>query len=238
MKRSCGFVMKWSCGFASLAAVLFGLFQPSVVDGASFELPVLEDITTFSTSNSRYDGDHIIASETDTPEGYWGAWLKFDLSSLSGMVVTSGKLEITTHGNFHGPDAINHQIHSSSDDSWDETTLYGLIQPGESTLTPYGSVSIADPGFSDTTYSWDVTAALNGSHGLAGANETLSLFLRPEDVTPAVSRGPHFFSKETAAATVLPPRLIVEAIPIPEPTTVWLLSAGLLSWRGLARRFC
>ena len=223
-----------SCRFVAIvfiSGLSLSLCQPLFSHAASFELPALEDIVTLSTAESRFTGDNTLASETTEETGYWGTWLKFDLSSLAGMVVTSSELELTTFFN-HSLDAIDHEVHSSSDDSWSESTLYGQIQPGDGTLAPIDSISIPDTAGVPATYTWDVTAALNGLHGLAGANQTLSLFLRPEDITPTVLRGPHFFSKEADGIDAIPPRLLVEAIPVPEPATVWLMGIGVIGLLG------
>ncbi|MCA9062471.1 MAG: DNRLRE domain-containing protein [Planctomycetaceae bacterium] len=178
---------------------------------------------------TNFGSDLIVLSETQTATNYHGSWMKFDLSSLTGQTVTSAQLQLTSVFN-HSSTAINHVVYSSSDDSWSEGTVSGLNQPSDATLTSLDTVSIPNV---NGVYSWDVLSAVNGPDGADG---TLTLFIRPETYPVAVTRGPHFNSKE-AGVSIPTLTLFTTASAVPEPGVMpaivgfSIVAAGFISRR-------
>jgi hypothetical protein len=205
--------------FTLLAAVISTLsILPTSVTAADVIVPAGEDSlinSTDNTNNNTGQYANLLASETGPTNGYWGSWIKFDLSPLAGLSVGTAYLELTTFFN-HSSTPIAHQVFSSSNDSWLEGSITGFNQPLESTLTPLDVTTIPNI---NGVYRWDVSAAVNGTDGKD--NGVLSLFIRPETY-PDVSRGPHFRSSE--AGMDVP---ILRVTAVPEPSSLLMLTAGL-----------
>jgi hypothetical protein len=161
----------------------------------------------------------------------WLSLLKFDLGPVAGMTVTGAVLELTTFAN-HNSAGFDHDIYSSSDDSWSENTVTGTMRPADSTLTLLDTTSIDG---TPQTYAWDVLGGVTGSDGLGGGNDLLTLMLRPE-LTPSetsIEFGPHIYSSEDSTGY---PRLLLETVdPVPLPAAAWLFASALIAVTGFAR---
>lgn len=185
---------------------------------ADIVIAVSEDALINSTDNSNHNTGQfreLLASETGPANGYWGSWMKFDVSGLQGQNYASVTLELTAFLN-HDSTPIAHEVFSSTNDSWTEGTITGLSQPGENTLTSLDVTQIPNV---NGLYTWDITAAIAG----AGADGVLTLFIRPETFPVGVSRGPHFRSREAGFAI---PQLRAT---IPTPATLALVGAACLA---------
>lgn len=198
--------------FKLFAAVISTLSVLSTsVTAADTIVPAVEDSlinTTDNSNNNTGQYANLLASETGPTNGYWGSWIKFDLSPLADLSVGTAYLELTTFFN-HSSTPIAHQVFSSSNDNWLEGSITGLNQPSESTLTPLDITTIPNI---NGVYRWDVSNAINGEDGKD--NGILSLFIRPETYPDVVSRGPHFRSSE--AGMDVP---ILRVAVIPEPSS-------------------
>jgi hypothetical protein len=211
--------------FTILAVVVSVLLiLPTGVTAADVIIPAVEDSLINSTDNTNNNtGQYadLLASETGPANGYWGSWIKFDLSPLSGQSVGTAYLELTTFFN-HSSTPIAHQVYSSSNDNWLEGSITGLNQPSESTLTSLDITTIPDI---NGVYRWDVSAAVNGADGRD--NGILSLFIRPETYPDFASRGPHFRSSEADMGV---PILRVTAVPEAETYAMLLAGLGLVGF--------
>lgn len=148
----------------------------------------------------------IIYSELDTttPGDIWLSILKFDLSPLAGKTISSATFELTSNFN-HTNGFFNHEVFSSSDDSWAEETVTGLNRPLDSSLTLLDSAEINSVS---QTYSWDVKTGVIETDGLGGANKFLTLLVRPELSQAGSAFGPHFNDRNSTTGV---PRLVIDA---------------------------
>ncbi len=194
---------------------------------AQVRIIATEDALINSTNSVNYTGifSNVLASETGPSNGYWGSWIKFDISSLLGAGASIAYLDLQTHLN-HSLTAIEHEVFYSTNDSWFESSITGLNQPSEVTLTSVGAVLIPSM---NSTFSWNVTSALNS---VASQDGILSFLVRPKTYPVQVSRGPHFDSTEFGSA---PPALRVS--PVPEPASAIQMIFGFL-FLASAKRLC
>lgn len=213
-----------------LSAALLSAALASGAQATTVTLNAIADANALE--GSLYGGpDGVLASEFGTVStgSIWFSVLKFDLSGLAGMNVSSAALNLTSVLN-HSSNAYSHQVYSSTDDSWTEVTLTGQNFPANSTLSLL-SATVIDG--TSKTYSWDVLAGVNGSAGLLGTNSTLTLLIKP-DLTQAGSYyGPHF-NDRTALENA--PSLTLNVTAVPEPESWAMFAAGLAAVGALARR--
>ena len=153
--------------------------------------------------------------------------LKFDLSSLAGLNVSSATLNLTSVLN-HSSSAYSHQVYSSTDDSWTEATLTGQNFPASLTLLSATSID----GTSQT-YSWDVLSGVTGSDGLLGSNSMLTLFITPDLSQAGTDYGPHFYDRTAFDGA---PSLTLNVSAVPEPESWSLFALGLAGIGALARK--
>ncbi len=202
--------------------ILIGVLVACTMSFAiTIQLNPIADAYFYCGNNSNTGTVDILASEGDTASNYYGSWMKFDLSTLSGYSVQSAILKLTSTY-YHGTSANYHAIYSASDDSWVETTVSGTNAP----TGTYQYVSKSWIATTLATYSWDVKTAVVGSYGLSGSNQLLSLLIKP-DVLSGEYYGPHFASRENTNTSIRP-LLVLEIAPVPEPATFLLLCVSLL----------
>lgn len=173
--------------------------------------------------------DGVLASEfgTSGTGSIWSSVLKFDLSSLAGLNVSSATLNLTSVLN-HSSSAYSHQVYSSTDDSWTEATLTGQNFPASLTLLSATSID----GTSQT-YSWDVLSGVTGSNGLLGSNSMLTLFITPDLSQAGTDYGPHFNDRTALDGA---PSLTLNVSAVPEPESWSLFALGLAGIGALARK--
>jgi len=179
----------------------------------------------------------LLASELGTSGAgtVWLSVLKFDLTPVVGMRINSASVELTTIFN-HNSGAFSHQMYSSGDDSWSESTVNGVNRPAESTLHLLSATTING---TSAPYTWNVLSGVTGSDGLGGSGVTITFLVRPDLSQAASVFGPHF-NDRTAASGV--PRLLLDVSPVPEPPAwmLWSIGAFVLwprlrtCWRAVA----
>ncbi len=208
----------------SVAIIVFLAISYPTVSSAVTILTATEDsgVLDGDSRNNPFPG--ILYSELNTLSAgnIWLSVLKFDLTPLSGMSISSASFELTSISN-HSSSAFAHEVFSSSDDSWTEGTVTGINRPSDSTLSLLDSTNIDG---SSQTYSWNVLAGVVGTDGIDGTNNFLTLLVRPE-LSQAGSGGfgPHFNDREDLSGF---PRLLINANPVPVPTALWLFCSGLV----------
>jgi len=214
---------------AALAVIGFIVaFQPSITHATTLTLVATENSVVLDGSNTNNQFLGLLGSELDTSsEGdIWLSVLKFDLSSLAGMTINSAIFELTSSFN-HSTDSFLHEVYSSSDDSWSESTITGVSRPLDSSLTSLNTIEIS--GLLQT-HSWDVINGVIGNDGLAGENDFLTLLVRPElSQTQSGGFGPHFYDRKDPSFF---PVLLVDASPVPVPTAIWFFSSALIGLFG------
>jgi len=215
----------------NLALAVIGFIfaiQPSLTNATTLALTATENSVVLDGSNSNNQLLGLLGSELNTSgEGsIWLSVLKFDLSSLARMHINSAVFELTSTFN-HSEDSFSHEVYSSNDDSWSENTITGTNRPLDSSLTFLDSTNING---TSQTYSWNVLIGVSGLDGLGGANDVLTLMVRPE-LSQAGSGGfgPHFNDRE---ALSLFPVLLIDASPVPVPAAVWFFSSALMGLFG------
>jgi len=203
-------------------------FQPSITNATTLTFIATENSVVLDGSNTNNQSLSLLGSELNTSsEGdIWLSILKFDLSSLAGMTINSATFELTASFN-HSEEAFLHEVYSSSDDSWSESTITGVNRPLDSSLTSLNTIEIS--GLLQT-YSWDVINGVIGNDGLAGENNLLTLLVRPElSQMESGGFGPHFYNREDPSFF---PVLLVDASPVPVPTAIWFFSSALIGLFG------
>ncbi len=215
----------------SVAIIIFLTISYPTVSNAVIILTASEDsgVLDGDSRNNPFPG--ILYSELDTSRAgnIWLSVLKFDLTPLSGMSISSASFELTSIFN-HSSSTFAHEVFSSSDDSWTENTVTGLNRPSDSTLSLLDSINIDG---SSQTYSWNVLAGVIGSYGINGTNNFLTLLIRPE-LSQAGNGGfgPHFNDREDLSGF---PRLLINVNLVPVPTAVWLFVSGLVGLIGMRK---
>ncbi len=210
----------------ALLAVAMGMMC-NTSPAATVVVTSTADALVNSTNNINYNTGQffdIIGSETGLASGYWGGWIKFDLTPLLGQMAVSATLELTAVFN-HSSTPINHSVFSSSGDAWVEGTISGANMPLESTLTFLDVKTVPNI---NGVYTWNVLAAVNGTDGRD--NATLSLLIRPETFPDGAVRGPHFNSKEAGNS---PPTLRITTVPEPSSALLLLLGGAICARRRL-----
>lgn len=197
----------------SLAAAAIGSAHAD-----TFTLTAIADSTVQVGQPYAYSGN-VLSSEygTSGPGTVWLSLIKFDLHALAGFSVSSAELQLTTLEN-HNSASFLHQVYSSADDSWTESTINGQNLPSAAQLSLLSSTAIDG---TSKTYSWNVLAGVNGPDGKDG---TLTLLLKP-DLTQVGVFGPHIADRTAATGF---PQLVVQAAPVPEPETWAMLLGGLV----------
>ncbi|HEY6527366.1 MAG TPA: DNRLRE domain-containing protein [Cellvibrionaceae bacterium] len=199
------------------AALFFG----AIAQANTVELTAVADSVVLDGASSQNLVPGLLSSELNTSGAgsVWLSLLKFDLTGLANVQVNSARLELTTIFN-HNSNAFSHQVFSSSDDNWSESTVNGLNRPTDASLTWLAAIDIN--GVSKT-YSWNVLGGVIGADGLGGAGHELTLVVRPDLNQSASTFGPHFIDR-TALSGV--PKLSLDVSPVPEPASWWLLLVG------------
>ena len=219
---------------SSLKYIAAALVSAAIASGAQASVTTLS-ATANSTllegkaGNGRSD---VLASEYGTEQNdansVWLSVLKFDLSSLAGMNVSSATLNLTTFLN-HSNSPYLHQVYSSSDDSWTEASITGLNMPATSTLTLLSATAIDG---TSGTYSWNVLSGVTGQNGLSG-NKILTLLVKPDLSQAGSDYGPHFYERTALSGA---PSLTLDVSPVPEPESWAMFAAGLAAVGALARK--
>lgn len=221
-------------GWKTLSAALLATAIAGGAEAATVTLGATANSTLLQGPNNSGRSD-VLASEFGTepndPNSVWLSVLKFDLSSLAGQSIASATLNLTSFLN-HSNTAFAHQVYSSSDDSWTETTITSQNMPADGTLKLLSTTLIDG---TSATYAWDVLAGVTGSDGLLGANAFLTLLIKPDLTQAGSGYGPHFYER---LATSGAPALIVETAsqPVPEPASAAMLALGLGLLGGLSAR--
>ncbi len=216
--------MKLTLSFLAVLFVFIPLGQADTIN-----LNAIADSFFFSENNANQGSNTILASEQSANNpGFHGSWMKFDIAALQGNGIISATLFLTTVSHHTGT-GINHEILSSGDDSWLENTVSGLNQP----VGPLNLVDVTLVDAVNGIYSWDITSAVTGAHGLGGSNTLLSLLLMPEDEDVIAAVGPHLVSREGGASQ---PLIVVETgVLVPEPGSLVLITIalGFLGYRRI-----
>jgi hypothetical protein len=229
-KRKFLFLVKLRLSVVVVVVGLSAVSLPPVSYAAGIVLTATED-STIRDADGTHQGFAFLTSEL-APGDVWLSVLKFDLSALAGMTVSSATFELTTFSN-HAAGMFVHEVYSSSDDSWAEGTVTGVNRPSDSTLTLLDSTNI---GGTSQAYTWNVLAGVVGTDGLAGVGDLLTLLVRPDlSQDDSVTFGPHFNGRTSISGF---PRLLVDVEPsvVPIPTAVWLFGSGLIGLLGLTKR--
>lgn len=186
----------------------------------TLEIPALANaVVQDGIPNNTFAG--VLASELNTsgPGSIWLSLLQFDLSGLGPVQVNSASLALTSFTN-HNLNAFSHQVYSSSNDSWTESSINGVNRPADSTLSLLSATLIDGES---RTYTWDVLSGVLGSDGLGGSNNLLTLVVRPDLSQSNSQFGPHFWDRTAAIGA---PKLTLDVSPVPEPASWALLLAG------------
>jgi hypothetical protein len=195
---------RFSSKVGAIATAVSLVLGIGTAQATAVTLTAVADALVLDGSNLTNLFPGILASElgTNGAGSVFLSLLKFDLSAVVGMQINSASLELTTNFN-HSSSTFSHQMYSSSDDSWAETSVNGINRPANSTLSLLSAASIN--GVS-RPYLWNVLSGVTGSDGLGGSGAVITFLIRPDLSQTGVAFGPHFNDRSVSSGF---PRLLL-----------------------------